>query len=168
MESIKCRECGKDLSSKAVVCPHCGIMYPGNPAWKGWGIDKKSEGIIGGLPLYHISFGIDEKGKIRRAEGFFAIGQFARGYFVLAQFGIAYIFGIGQGIISPVSIAQLALGLLSVGQIAIGIVSVGQFAAGIYSLCQMGFALNLLSMTHKDQSAVEFFRPFIHFIKNIF
>ena len=25
METIKCKECGKDLSSKAEICPNCGV-----------------------------------------------------------------------------------------------------------------------------------------------
>lgn len=28
MPMIKCRECGKDVSSQAASCPHCGIAYP--------------------------------------------------------------------------------------------------------------------------------------------
>lgn len=27
-----CRECGGEVSSEAVVCPHCGLENPGGPA----------------------------------------------------------------------------------------------------------------------------------------
>jgi len=168
MESVKCRECGKDVSSKATICPACGVMYPANPKWKGWGFEKKSERMVGALPLLHIAFGVDENGRVRKANGFIAIGQFAKGYFVLAQFGFAYILGIGQFILAPFALSQFAFGLLSIGQLAFGIISVGQFAIGYYALCQMGFAYNLWSMKHADPSAVSFFKPFVDSLKNLF
>lgn len=28
MTVVRCRECGKDVSSQAAVCPHCGISNP--------------------------------------------------------------------------------------------------------------------------------------------
>ncbi|MDD3803683.1 MAG: zinc ribbon domain-containing protein [bacterium] len=168
MDTIKCRECGRELSSKATICPHCGIMYPGNPSWKGWGVDKKSEKIIGGMPLYHVSFGVDEKGKLRRARGIIAVGQFAQGYIVLAQFGAAYILGFGQFIISPLSVAQFALGIITLGQLSVGVVSIGQFAVGLYSLCQAGVAARILSIERKDPEAIEFFRILTDYIKKLF
>ncbi len=34
MAMVRCRECGKEVSSQAAVCPHCGI---GEPAGAGRG-----------------------------------------------------------------------------------------------------------------------------------
>lgn len=31
MAMTKCRECGKDVSTEAKVCPHCGVENPGIP-----------------------------------------------------------------------------------------------------------------------------------------
>lgn len=29
MAVLECRECGKEISTDAETCPHCGIKYPG-------------------------------------------------------------------------------------------------------------------------------------------
>lgn len=29
MALIRCKECGKEVSSSAVTCPHCGVPEPG-------------------------------------------------------------------------------------------------------------------------------------------
>jgi RNA polymerase subunit RPABC4/transcription elongation factor Spt4 len=29
MALVKCKECGKEISSNAVTCPHCGVPEPG-------------------------------------------------------------------------------------------------------------------------------------------
>jgi len=46
----KCRECGKEVSSKAKTCPHCGVNNPvkKNRFWK-WVVFLGSVGIIYGL-----------------------------------------------------------------------------------------------------------------------
>ncbi|MEJ5307424.1 MAG: hypothetical protein WHT27_03925 [candidate division WOR-3 bacterium] len=130
-----------------------------------FGIDKKSEKIIFGLPLYHISFGIDENKKIRKAKGFIAIGQYASGYIVLAQFGYAYIFGLGQFIIAPFSIGQFSLGLLSIGQFSAGIFSVGQIAFGLYTVGLSVYGKYIYSTNRKDKEIIELFTLILNFLK---
>ncbi|MEO0281206.1 MAG: hypothetical protein ABIN05_02515 [candidate division WOR-3 bacterium] len=130
-----------------------------------FGIDKKSEKIIFGLPLYHISFGIDENKKIRKARGFFALGQYASGYIVIAQFGYAYIFGLGQFIIASLSIAQFSLGLFSIGQFSIGIFSVGQIALGLYTVGLSVYGKYIYSTNREDKEIIEFFTRILNFLK---
>lgn len=129
------------------------------------GIDRKSEKTIFGLPLYHISFGIDENKKIRKAKGFIAIGQYASGYIVLAQFGYAYIFGFGQFIIAPFSIGQFSLGLLSIGQFSIGIFSVGQVAFGLYTIGLSVYGKYIYTANRKDKEVIELLTRILNFLK---
>ncbi|HRH16788.1 MAG TPA: zinc ribbon domain-containing protein [Aquabacterium sp.] len=53
MAIIQCRECGKDVSSEAVVCPHCGVQLKLNDFQKakqsGGNFIKWVFGIIGAL-----------------------------------------------------------------------------------------------------------------------
>lgn len=168
METVKCRDCGKDVSKSSMSCPNCGAFFPANPDWNGWGINYKSRTEILNKPLIHIAFGIDKERKLRVADGIIAIGQFAKGYFVISQFGIAYIFGFGQFILSPLAIAQIAVGIIAVGQIAIGAVAVGQFALGYMIFCQLGFGKFAWSIKSHDIEAYKFFYPILHWVKSIF
>jgi len=34
MAMVKCIECGKDISDKAALCPHCGIAFQPQPLTK--------------------------------------------------------------------------------------------------------------------------------------
>lgn len=33
MALVKCVECGKEVSSQAAACPHCGMKIPGKSVW---------------------------------------------------------------------------------------------------------------------------------------
>lgn len=80
--------------------------------------DKKSKN---GKPYLHINFGTDNNGKIRKANGIFAIGIIAKGI-------------ISVGLISygVISFGLMAIGLLAFGSIAIGaLIAIGGIAAGM-------------------------------------
>ena len=49
MAMAKCKECGKEVSTKAKVCPHCGVKNPGV---------KTSEVIVGLLFILAVGFGV--------------------------------------------------------------------------------------------------------------
>ncbi len=150
-----CQECGKEIGESAVSCPHCGAPRPAPKKWIGTGIDWKSRAKVFGIPLIHIAFGRDSKGKRRVAKGIVAIGQFGIGGITIAQFGIGIIFGMGQFMIGLTALAQVAGGILiGVGQIAAGIVTVGQFVVGIYGLAQAGWVNYMWSPTRVDMEAV--------------
>ena len=97
-------------------------------------IERKSEKIVFGMPLYHIG---------RDARGFFAIGLKARGVFAigLRARGIVSLGFLSFGIISSglfsiglLSLGTLALGLMSVGSIALGLFAIGAISIGVVSI----------------------------------
>lgn len=132
---------------------------------KSFGFDKKSDKIIFGLPLYHISWGIDENKKLRSAKGFFAVGQFATGYFVIAQFGLAFVFGFGQFILAPISIAQFSFGIVAIGQLSFGLFSIGQFAFGLLAIGLTAFGKYLFTPERQDQQVLEILKKILEFFK---
>jgi len=151
----RCRECGREVSHDAVLCPECGAPRPTREEWTGTGIDWKSRTKICGIPLIHVAFGRNNKGKRRVAKGFIAIGQFAVGAVTIAQFGIGIVFGVGQFMLGLTAFGQLAFGLIiAVGQIAAGTVTIGQLVTGIYGLAQAGWVKYMWSYARVDMEAV--------------
>jgi len=123
-----CRDCLQPTGGSAQVCPHCGAPKPANHAWNGTGYEYKSSNTLFGLPLVHIAFGRDKRGKLRTAKGVIAIGQFARGIITIAQFGYGVIciaqfgvgfFCLGQFILAAAAIAQIPIALVAIGQVPI-------------------------------------------------
>ena len=157
-----CPDCGKEVSSRAPFCPHCGAPRQQAPAFSrmmkpDWGFEWRSQIEIAGWPLIHIAFGRKD-GKLRVAKGIIAIGQFAFGVFTLAQFGIGLVFGFGQFILSPIAIAQIAVALIfGLGQFATGYVAIGQFALGYYAIGQLAIAKYIWTADHCDPQARAFF-----------
>ncbi|MDA1380491.1 zinc ribbon domain-containing protein [Plesiomonas shigelloides subsp. oncorhynchi] len=45
MAMTKCRECGKDVSTEAKVCPHCGVENPGIASAVPAPAKKKDQGL---------------------------------------------------------------------------------------------------------------------------
>lgn len=158
MALASCRECGKDVSSEARSCPHCGAPRPALKEWKGTGVDWKSERTLFGLPLVHVAFGRNAQGRLRVARGIIAIGQFALGVVTIAQFGVGVLFGFGQFIVGLTVIAQFAGAVVfGVGQFATGFIAIGQFVFAYYGMAQMGWAKFLWTPKQKDMEAVAFF-----------
>lgn len=150
-----CRECGREVSTEAVSCPACGAPWPAREQWAGSGFEWKSDKRLFGIPLVHVAFGRDARGKRRVAKGFIAVGQFAVGLVTIAQFGIGVLFGFGQFILGLTVVAQFAAALvIGIGQFASGIVTVGQLVVGIYGLCQAGWAKYMWSYNRVDMEAV--------------
>jgi len=115
----KCRECDHEVSEQAVVCPSCGAPYPAREKWDGWGYEYKSEAMLLGLPLLHISFKYRPNRRPVVAKGVIAIGQFGIGLITIAQFGIGII-----------SISQFAIGAFALAQFALAYSLIAQF--GLY------------------------------------
>jgi hypothetical protein len=159
MTLVTCRECGREVSIAAPLCPHCGAPRPALEEWQGTGFEWQSARTFLGYPLIHIAFGRDARGKRRVAKGVIAIGQFALGLITVAQFGVGLFFGLGQFIFGLTAVAQFAGALiLGVGQVATGYAAVGQVVLAHYGLAQMGLATHLWSTGSKDPQALEFFR----------
>lgn len=159
MALVPCRECGKDVSKWAWMCPGCGAPAPARPTWKGyWGINWRSRSTVFGLPLIHVAIGFTAHRRPLVAKGIIAIGQFAVGVITVAQFGIGVLFGLGQFVLGLAVLAQVAVaGLIGIGQFATGIITVGQIVMGVYGLCQAGVAKYIWSPNRQDMEAVALF-----------
>lgn len=147
MAMTECRECKQQVSTQAWTCPHCGAPYPARPKWKGFGFDWKSKTTLFGIPLIHVSVGLDENRRLRVAKGIIAIGQFGVGVITIAQLGVGVLFGLGQ----------IVAGLACVGQFALGYVAIGQLALGYYVLAQLAYGQFVWSTQASQPEAVEFF-----------
>jgi hypothetical protein len=159
MALLSCRECGQEVSTSALSCPHCGAPQPWDQQWQGTGFEWQSPQTFLGYPLIHVAVGRDPQGKRRVARGVIAIGQFAVGLITVAQFGVGVLFGFGQFIIGFTALAQFAMALyFGVGQFATGYTAVGQMVLAHYGLAQLGWATYLWSPEHRDPVAVEYFR----------
>jgi hypothetical protein len=153
-----CRECGTEVSNEALSCPRCGAPWPTTLEWRGSGFEWASQTKILGIPLVHVAFGRNQKGKRRVAKGIVAIGQFAIGLVTVAQFGIGILFGFGQFMIGLIVVAQFAGAIaFGVGQFALGFFAAGQFVLGMYGMGQAGWAKYLWSQKHVDMEAVAMF-----------
>ena len=85
-----------------------------------WG-EYRSETELFGLPLVHVTRGIDPRtGFFRVAKGIIAIGDVAVGFLALG--GIA---------IGGIAIGGLGLGLIAIGGLALGAITIGGFSAGL-------------------------------------
>jgi hypothetical protein len=166
MALVNCRECGHEVSPSALACPRCGAPRPGDPEWRGTGVDWQSSQTFLSYPLIHVAFGKDARGKWRVARGIIAIGQFAVGLITIAQFGIGLLFGFGQFIFGFTALAQVAISCyFGAGQVAIGYTAVGQVVLAHYGLAQVGWATHLWSPGHQDPLAVEYFRHLLDVLK---
>ena len=113
-----CRECQREISEQALVCPHCGAPYPAKEKWDGWGFEYKSKATIAGLPLLHISFKYKPNRVPVPAKGVIAIGQFACGVFTLSQFGVGLV-SVSQFTIAGYALAQFAFAYKLIAQIGV-------------------------------------------------
>jgi hypothetical protein len=139
----------------------------------GIGFEWRTEAELWGYPLVCVAVGRSDRGGMRVAKGWIAVGQFAVGAVAFAQLGAGLVFGLGQFLAAPVVVAQVALGLIfGLGQLATGYVAVGQVAFGYYALCQAGLGWHVWRQGYQDPQAVEFFarlaeRLGLEFFRNI-
>ena len=113
-----CRECSHEISEQATTCPSCGAPYPSKDKWDGRGYEYKSEIIIMGLPLLHISFKYRPNGMPVPAKGIISIGQFGVGVINISQFGIGVV-SISQFTIAGFALAQVAAAYSLVAQVGL-------------------------------------------------
>lgn len=130
----KCRDCRHDISEQAFICPNCGAPYPAKEKWDGWGFEYKSETIIMGLPLLHISFKYRPNKIPVPAKGIISIGQFGIGIINISQFGVGII-SISQFTVAFYALAQFAIGYSLIAQVGLYInQGYGQFVWSITKL----------------------------------
>jgi len=78
MALVNCPECGKEISERAILCPHCGVPRGGLL----FGFEYHRRTKLFGLPLVHIVLGPGINtmtGRPRVAKGIIAIGGVAVG-----------------------------------------------------------------------------------------
>jgi hypothetical protein len=113
-----CRECQHEVSEQATACPKCGVPFPAQEKWDGWGFEYKTEATFLGVPWLHISFKYRPSKRPVPARGIIAIGQFAFGVFTLSQFGIGVV-SVSQFTIAGFALAQFALAYSLIAQMGI-------------------------------------------------
>jgi hypothetical protein len=132
-----CRECRHEISEQAFACPSCGAPYPAKEKWDGWGYEYKSELMLFGLPLIHISFKYRPNKAPVVARGILAIGQFACGFVTISQFGIGIV-SISQFTIACFALAQFAFGYSIIAQLGLYInAGRGQLVSSITKLLEL-------------------------------
>ena len=88
----------------------------------GRGYEYRSERELFGLPLIHITSGVDPyTGRRRVSRGIIAIGDVAIG--VIAVGGLA---------LGGIAIGGMALGLLAIGGLALGVMALGAISFGLF------------------------------------
>ena len=106
--------------------------------------EKKSEKMIFGMPLWHISknargfiaIGLRARGVIAiglKAQGILAFGTFSAGILSLGMFSLGLL-SFGLFAIGILSAGCFSMGVLTAGAICFGIISVGAVAAGDFSV----------------------------------
>lgn len=159
MAMIRCSECDREISDRAMMCPHCGYPMRGM-----LGYEYRSEREFLGLPLVHIvaGRGIDPAtGKLRIAKGIIAVGPIAMGGLALGglSFGVLSFGGMAVGLIA---LGGCAVGiLLALGGLAIGLVAVGGAAIGYYAVGGGAVGVHALGGNTRDPNAIEFFRSWL-------
>jgi hypothetical protein len=114
MQIVPCRQCGAPVNANDATCTQCGAVQPGRAEIEPAGYEWVSRGRWMGLPLVHVAFGHDSRGRARTACGIVAIGQRAVG-------------GVAIGIVAG---GFISVGVVSAGVFSLGVVSVGALIAG--------------------------------------
>jgi hypothetical protein len=160
MSLVKCPECGKEISDKALMCPNCGFSMGGGLC----GYEYRSRTEIFRIPLIHIVLGRNINpltGLPRIAKGIIAIGNIAVG--VVSIGGVA----LGGVCIGGLSIGLAVFGgaaiglLLAVGGMAVGLVAIGGGAFGYYALGGGAWGVHALGGNRQDPQAIEFFKRYL-------
>jgi hypothetical protein len=157
MPLIKCSDCNNDISSKAVICPHCGAV--GQGLFRVF--EYRSKKMLFGLPLVHIVWGPafnPVTGGMRIAKGIIAIGGIAVG--VIAMGGLAFgVIALGGIVIGLAAFGGIALGLIfAIGGFAVGFIAMGGAAIGYYAVGGGAWGIHTLSGNSSDTRVLEFFR----------
>ena len=134
------------------------------------GVNYRSKAMLFGLPLLHVTSGIDpETGRQRVAKGIIAIGDRAKG--VVAFGGLAMGgFAVGGVAIGVFAFGGCALGLISFGGLAVALlaalgggaiapIAIGGGAMGLLAFGGNAVGLHVSDTVTHDPVAVRFFLP---------
>jgi tRNA A-37 threonylcarbamoyl transferase component Bud32 len=147
--------------------PHEAAVHP---RWAYQGVDYRSKATLFGLPLLHLTSGLDpQTGRVRVARGIIAIGDRAQGVVAfggMAMGGFAFgglaigVFAFGGGAIGLISIGGGAIALLAaLGGGAIAPIAVGGGAIGFLAFGGGAFGPHVWDAGTQDPLAARFFLP---------
>jgi serine/threonine protein kinase len=165
MSLIPCEECGREISSRAFACPHCGLR-------RMVGYDYQSSITIFGWPLICVAQGRDlVTGRARVAKGIIAVGEVAIGLIAIGgrAIGAVAFGGFAIGLLSfggctvglLAAVGGVAVGTFAVGGCVVGGVAMGGVAYGYYALGGLVGGAHAVGGAAHDPSAVEFFRSWL-------
>jgi tRNA A-37 threonylcarbamoyl transferase component Bud32 len=138
--------------------------------WPYQGVEYRSKATLWGLPLLHVTSGLDpQTGRPRVAKGIIAIGDRAKGVVAfggLAVGGFAFgglaigVFAFGGGAFGLISFGGLAIALLAaLGGGAIAPIALGGGAIGILAFGGGTVGLHVFDAATQDPVAARFFLP---------
>jgi len=161
MSIIKCPECSGEVSTKALICPHCGYTVGGTTLA---GYEYRSRTRLFGIPLVHVVFGCGINpltGRVRPAKGIIAVGHISIGVIAVGGFALGPI-SIGGLAIGLLAIGGCALGaILAIGGMALGFIAIGAVAIGYYSFGALVFGVHPLGANQQDNQALVFFKKLL-------
>ncbi len=175
-----CPFCAEQIQDAAVKCPCCGEFLDGRtrraptpaamalPAsW--FGYEYKSKLNIAGVPLIHVTSGIDPRTmRPRVARGVVAIGNVAIGALAVggAAFGGIALGGVGVGLLA---LGGLAIGGIAFGGCALGAtLAVGGAAFSLrYAIGGLAIAPHVIGSGHEDPVLVEKLKTWVPAITNM-
>lgn len=140
------------------------------------GVRRQSARKVFGLPLWAIALGPDpDRGELRgHARGIVAIGDIATGWLAVGGLarGLLAIGGCAVGVVALggcalgglAAMGGLAIGALAVGGGAVGLVAVGGGACGYYAMGSGAIGAHIVSVSHQDPEALDYFRRLFPFL----
>jgi hypothetical protein len=169
MTLVQCDDCGEDISSEALLCPHCGKpLHARNLC----GFEYRSARTVAGWPLVHIATGTDlQTGRKRVAKGIIAIGDMAVGVLAIGGLAVGGV-AIGGGALGVIALGGCAIalglaigggaiGLVALGGIAVGMIALGGGAIGYYALGGGAWGVHAFGGNLQDREAIDFFRGWL-------
>jgi tRNA A-37 threonylcarbamoyl transferase component Bud32 len=142
---------------------------PAGPGYRiNSGVDYRSKATLWGLPLLHVTSGIDpQTGRVRVAKGIIAIGDRAKGVVAfggLAMGGFAFggmaigVFAFGGGALGLVSVGGGVIALLAaIGGGAIAPIALGGGAIGYLAFGGGAIGVHVMDAATRDPLAMQFF-----------
>jgi hypothetical protein len=153
------------------------LLLSGGGQWMVRSVRRQSERKVFGLPLWAIALGPDlARGELRgHARGIIAIGDIATGWLAFGGLarGFLAIGGLAVGVLAIggcavgalAALGGLAIGGIAIGGGAIGGVAIGGGACGYYALGSGAIGAHIVSVSHQDPEALEYFRKVFPFLR---
>jgi hypothetical protein len=152
------------------------LLLSGGGQWMVRSIRRQSARKIFRLPLWAIALGPDPaRGELRGhargviaigdiATGWVAIGGLARGFLAIGGLAVGILAIGGAAVGALAALGGLAIGGIAIGGGAIGGVAIGGGACGYYALGSGAIGAHVVSVSHQDPEALEYFHKIFAFL----